>query len=305
MLHRSVPRIIYIGLVIIFIGLLVFFHFQRSQQKIEGNIVQLRADLIEAHLQNYLKPILRSSELLSINGFLENWLSSDGSRESLNRFLEEAQDSIGCECIDLASSSDELVYQSAGTTVRMDPKNSRDQWYYDFMALEDEKNIEFFYDSLKGTLYIYYNIKIVADSGEVLGVLGISIRYDDIAELLSSYQKDGMEAYIIDASGNILIHPDQRKIGNVPIYDYYGLLQRSESPQLTRGWQLPLSEGISRYVHYIESIDCYLIVEQDMKILFLHAYQPHLFMLGVCLILILGELLFCFLSRYVQRGRKG
>lgn len=224
-----------------------------------------RADRINLALEAYLEPILRGAEVAASQDFLIDWLKNKSDRTTLDKYLSTQIELIGCEAIDLASVESKIVYQSAGTTVRMEQGNERDLWFYDFMESETDRSNEFFYDSLEGILYLYHNIKLYDASHQVMGVMGILIRYDQVSEILSLFSDEGIEAYFTDKSGEIIIHSDQRQIGNVAIYDYYGLLQRAEElGGSTRMIESGSTDGDSS-ISYFEALDSYLVVEQNIS----------------------------------------
>ena len=118
---------------------------------------------------------------------------------------------------------------------------------------------ELFYDSLKGVLYIYYNVKILDQKGNNLGVLGFLLSYDNLSRILTQFEDDGISAYITDSKGEVLVHGDQSQIGSITIYDYFGKLQDYSSPELSGNKE---HASGSSYVRYIEKMNAYLIVEQ-------------------------------------------
>ena len=111
---------------------------------------------------------------------------------------------------------------------RWHPESERDQWYYHFIKSDKTMNYEFYYDSNTGVLFLYHNRKLFAPSGDYLGVLGIRIKYKNLIHYLKMGEKDELEAYFINDDGEIIIHPDQTKLGSLEIYDFFGLLQDTD-----------------------------------------------------------------------------
>ncbi|MBF9016374.1 MULTISPECIES: cache domain-containing protein [unclassified Oceanispirochaeta] len=257
--------VIHIAVVSILIYGFLYLHHNSSKLCRESWMLRDRANRINLALEAYLEPILRGAEVAASQDFLIDWLKNEGDRTTLDKYLSTQIELIGCEAIDLASVESEIVYQSAGTTVRMEKGNERDLWFYDFMESETDRSNEFFYDSLEGILYLYHNIKLYETSHQIVGVMGILIRYDQVSELLSLFSDEGIEAYFTDKSGEIIIHSDQRQIGNVAIYDYYGLLQRAkELGGSTEMIESGSNDGDSS-IFYFESLNSYLVVEQNIS----------------------------------------
>lgn len=282
-------------------GLLLLIPLLNSRDCTIGEISRLRTANLQLELTGYITPIMRAAEAVARDKALTDWLEGTGSREALDRYLKKAIRLVDCEAIDIASGADEVVYQSAGTTVKMDPEKSRDQWYYDLLNSPEESNIELFYDSLEGILYIYYNVKIFNPEGQYLGVLGATIRYNRIAGILEKYKDRGVTAYLIDEAGNISIHPDQRLIGEVPIYDYFGFLQKSETASQEENKRKALIESGQGNITYIEALDSYLITEQKKGLLFWQISKPEV----IFILLLLGILLVEFLFYRWLSSKKG
>ena len=236
----------------------------------------------EHAIKAYLGPILRSAEVMVSQGYIADWIERQGSREELDSYLADHIPLIGCDTIDIASSLNETVYQTGGTETVMSPDNERDFWYYDFMDSEESSNIEFFYNSLEGRLYIYYNHKIFNQDESPLGVMGVLIQYKDIAGILSEFQKKDLNSYFINQQGEIVIHVDQSRIGQITIYDYYGMLQKESERDPEQ--QISLDEDSYRKITYIEELNCYLVIEENQTKLFLfEGLSPF----GILLLLIL------------------
>jgi len=293
-------------LTILFYGLFLLIH-NKEEVNLEKQIIRNRADQVETTLQVYLEPIIRGAQILAGNDFLRDWLKDEEDRASLDEYLHLQSKLIGCEAIDLASARTERVYQDAGTIVTMDSGNERDFWYYDFMSSGQDHSTEFFYNSLEGILYIYHNLKLYDSDDSVAGVIGLLIRYDEISEILNSYQEEGMDVYFIDSRGEIIIHPDQNRIGNVAIYDYYGLLQKGHTESGNSATHVEsMDENLFRYVSNFENLDSSLVIEQELPSVWRGIHGTHIYLPVIFLtILIMNGLLYLFLEGGAIRPRRG
>ncbi|OQY31363.1 MAG: hypothetical protein B6241_14280 [Spirochaetaceae bacterium 4572_59] len=245
------------------IGLiLIFIQFNSSAR---NNVCQDKCSNITDHISSLLDPVFRGADFMSQDPFIQDWLTGEKNRESLDSYLQDHVKLIGCDAIDVASSLSDIVYQSAGTQVNMEQDNERDSWYYDFQESDKSCGTELFYDSLKGILYIYYNVKIFDTDGTNLGVLGFLISYSSFSDVLSKYENENLTAYIINSKGEILIHPDQRQIGNITIYDYYGKLQSDSSSFNESGLVSSGGRNQVSHSHYLEKLDVYLVTEQTQN----------------------------------------
>lgn len=228
-------------------------------------------DQIEDSLQELLDPILAKAAAMSEDPFLKKRLESDEDIILLSTYLESQAAEINLDGIDLASSRTEKVYQSAGTLTQMHPDDLRDQWYYQFVQAEEDDGIELYYDSLKGKLYLYYNKKIFDNDENILGVLGFLIPYSKISELLHQFSDHAiLTAYIVNNTGEIIIHPDQSKIGNLKIYDYYGMLQNGRN--LTKPKMINYFKQKFIQVHKVKDLDVFLIIDLNKPLLMIGKY---------------------------------
>jgi len=214
-----------ITLLFISIGL---YHTAITDRQIKRDLVTARIDLIHEYFQSLIRPINLAAELMANDDFLIEWLMDEQDRPAIEAYLTEYGAMIGSDAIDLASASSETVYQANGVMTKMNRLEERDKWYYSFQNSKDKRNTEFYYDSLAGVLYIYFNIKIFDSRDQNLGVLGIRVRYDQFSEILHSFEHDGFEVFFANREGEIIIHRDQTKIGDFTIYDKFGVLQKEE-----------------------------------------------------------------------------
>ena len=214
--------------------------------------------MVEQELNTIMAPIQSTAAQETNSRFLSDWIGSPRVREALDTYLEDLAERTGCDALDFASSQTEIVYQSAGTEVKMSPQTPRDSWYYNFTGSENDEDYELFYDSLKGKLYIYYNQKVYKPSGDFIGVLGYLIPYEEVSGILKQYSHGWLQtAFLVNYRGETILHPDQSKIGELNIYDYFGLLQKG-----TEGYNLStLQPGRARTVKKVDYLDSFLVLD--------------------------------------------
>ena len=91
---------------------------------------------ISDEIQDQIEQVFLGADYISRDYFIQDWLSTESDRDILDSYLEEYISILGCDAIDVASAGSGLVYQSAGTTVLLDPENERDAWFFDFQNSE-------------------------------------------------------------------------------------------------------------------------------------------------------------------------
>lgn len=214
-------------------------------------------------LSNYFGSKYKGGKILAKDEFLINWLQVEDDREVLNHFLSEKTELLGCSAIDIVSSKSLTAYQFTGTIETLEEDDDADQWYYDLINSGSDSSNEVYYDLSSGVLYIYLNELIYSESGEFLGVLGILIEYNQLATLLGRYEDSGIIAYLINSSNEIYLHPDQAKIGNVDIYDYFGYLQKADLNASSNAVDLN-----DKKIFTIDGLEGMLVIEADNSYLF-------------------------------------
>lgn len=284
-------------LFLLFIINFLFIYYSKHNNSYINSIAKLKSEYIYNRLNSYIDPIFKSADYLSKDKSVIQWYENGEDEETLEYLLNEQIDFIGVSAIEVASSISGYVYQIGGTKVKLNETNSRDKWYYKFMAQNKNNSIEPYYDSSTGILYIYYNVKIFNNENAILGMYGYLIKYNSIISVLDEFS-DTLEAYLVNNNGEIYLHSDQSKIGDIDIYDYYGLLQARDTSDKHVNI---ISNNHSRYVFNLPHIESYLIIENRVHFIGNILNSPEIIVL---LILGILNILFLILSVIYIPGKK-
>lgn len=247
------------------------------------------SNYIHTKVSSYMKSRLAASKAVCDNLFFEQWLQNGASQNELLEFVERQKGFVECASIDLITVESETGYNNIDKVVfQVEPDNPRDQWYYDFLSLEKESNTELYYHSIDGTLYVYYNRKINASNGDFIAVAGFLFQYDQILESITLPGIENFEVYFTNMQDQVVIHPDQSKINDVIIYDYFGKLQdASHIAPANNGHSIEGSyaeSGSYTTVSLVPDLNLKLIVHHNKTLL-----KPHISALesGIAFLLVL------------------
>ena len=104
---------------------------------------------------------------------------------------------------------------------KISPSDSHDVWYYNFKKLNKEYDLDVDTDqAANNKLTVFINHRLTGYKGELIGVTGVGLNMDRIAEMLKSYNRIyGSNIYLVDKNGKIQIHSDERFIEKINIRD--------------------------------------------------------------------------------------
>jgi diguanylate cyclase (GGDEF)-like protein len=234
-------------------------------------ILPLISDNIFSEIQKELLQPIHNSSIMANDEFLVNWiLSGEQDVNEVSRYLARIKNSYDYFSAFYISDITKNYYFYDGILKQISPENEHDEWYYDFVALGREYDLDVDNDeATNGTMTIFINHRLEDSEGNFLGVTGVGLQLSEMGETLESYrQKFGHLIYLIDSDGLIQIHPNQALILTTNIRDLEGL-QDLSSEILSKDSEMHYFEyrsGSSEVIlsaRYFSNLDWYLIVEQD------------------------------------------
>lgn len=234
-------------------------------------ILPLISDNIFSEIQKELLQPIHNSSIMANDEFLVNWiLSGEQDVNEVSRYLARIKNSYDYFSAFYISDITKNYYFYDGILKQISPENEHDEWYYDFVALGREYDLDVDNDeATNGTMTIFINHRLEDSEGNFLGVTGVGLQLSEMGETLESYrQKFDHLIYLIDSDGLIQIHPNQALILTTNIRDLEGL-QDLSSEILSKDSEMHYFEywsGKSEVIlsaRYFSNLDWYLIVEQD------------------------------------------
>lgn len=265
-----ISLIILIGIVAI-----VFFSFTTYSKIIKDdvlNISKLTSTNIYSEINNELtKPIFVSLTMAN-DSFVKQWLQLEEPQrnQQIIDYLAGIRNKYNYHSVFLISAESLNYFHYNGLFKTISPLDDHDQWYYDFINLDQLYVLDVDQDQVDHQrLTIFINCKILDDQGNLLGVAGVGIEMTYVQELLENFERDyDLEAFLVDEQGLIQAHtnPDLIENQNINDLDIYAAIG-SELYNITDAINVFNDDDLynQQYIisHYIEELGWYLIVQKD------------------------------------------
>lgn len=261
-------------LILAFVGvsyLNYIFTRERIHREILSKDLPLTMDNIYSELTaELMRPILVSSSMAS-DTFLKDWVR-DGEQETIKviRYLDQIRKRYGFFSTFFISARTLTYYHFKGIHKIIGPNDSHDVWYYSLVASDKEYDLDVDTDEASGnTLTIFINYKVFDGQGGLLGVTGVGLKVDMMAQLVRTYkQRYDRSVYLTDNKGVIQVHQNLDYIEKKSISQIEGL--GAIAPSMLKTGDLPENfeyrhngDLILLTARYIPSLDWVLFVEQN------------------------------------------
>ncbi len=249
-------------------------NYQVSRAHVRKEIITsslpLTRDTIYSEITTSLVQPLYVASAMANDAFLRSWAEQGEENQAIiQRYLSEIRTKYGFLSSFFVSARTANYYHSDGILKRVSPEDEHDVWFYSFIDSQLEYDLDVDTNQASGNvLTVFINFRVLDASGELLGVTGVGLEMDRIAELLRGTQDRFQRiVYLTDPSGLVQAHADITRIERVNIRDVPGLgdiaadvLSHRESPvdlsyEGTHGPTLLTAR-------YLPDLDWFLIVEQ-------------------------------------------
>ncbi len=285
-MHNKTGKITMIVLTVIIscaflISSLVSFQAAKSslRSEIRNSSLPLLSENIYSELQKALAAPINVSSSMAEDSFLINWVASgEKTPEEIKLYLGKLKARYGFFSTFFISEETRNYYYYDGILKQISPLNNHDVWYYDFKQSGREMDLDVdTNEASNGSLTIFINHRLNGLDGTFLGVVGVGIKLEKIAEFLkqkkNKYKRD---IYLVDENGYVQVHSDLNLVEKSNIYTREGieriagdLMKMSDSPvdrtYIDRGETVLISS------RYIPEIGWHVIVEQNEKATYLQA----------------------------------
>ncbi len=236
-------------------------------------ILPLIADRIHNEMRREVLQYIKISSAMAHDTFVKNWiLKGEKNTEEIVEYLHSINEKFGFSSTFLVSDRTKKYYYYNGVFKEVSPENAHDVWYYDFLALNTEYDLDVDHDEIsQGTLTVFINHRLEDDNGNLLGVVGIGIEMKNVGETMARFEKEyNRSFFLVDLNGVVQIHSDESKIETSTIHDFPELSHLSESI-LSGNNEKQLLFFKSKYngekqfisSRYFPDIDWFLIVIQN------------------------------------------
>ncbi|CCK77771.1 Chemotaxis methyl-accepting protein/Histidine kinase [Oleispira antarctica RB-8] len=157
---------------------------------------------------------LTISKSMAENTFTNQWLSQGEDPSRLNEitdYLSATHKNNQAITAFIVSGSSNNYYIPSGLSRSLNPNNSDDDWFYNFLKSDKEYSLDIDNDETLNTLALFINYR--TSNGKSVAGIGMGINH--VSDLVKNYTigEQGL-AFLTDKEGNIQIHPNKDiKIG--------------------------------------------------------------------------------------------
>lgn len=211
-------------------------------------------------------------------------MHAPGFIDTVREYLHAYQMKYGYDSVFLVSAATRNYYNFNGLDRVIAPDSVQDDWYYDLLQSDVEYCMNVDTDKVEGAdgqVTVFVDCKIKDAGGDVLGIVGVGLRIDDLQELLRTYQQEfDVGAYLINEAGRIEISSAYTGYEAVDLFEVRGysaedraqILRWTQEGAARSFWE---GDGDKNYVvtRYLPELDWHLVVERNTEPLMLHLRQ--------------------------------
>jgi diguanylate cyclase (GGDEF)-like protein len=240
---------------------------------VKEETLPLITDRVHSEIRRQVMQYIRISSVMAHDTFVKNWIvGGEKNSDEIVEYLYAINEEFEFSSTFLVSEKSKKYYYYDGIFKEVSPDDSHDVWYYDFLALNTDYDLDVDYDQVsENKLTVFINHRLLDVEGNLLGVVGVGIEMKNIEQILSMFQKEfNRLIFLVNSAGEIQIHPDESKIETSTIAD---LPELSDIAQdlLIKDVDNQLHSFVSKYnggirfitTRYFPDIDWFLIVIQD------------------------------------------
>ncbi|WP_175494671.1 sensor domain-containing diguanylate cyclase [Oribacterium sp. WCC10] len=165
------------------------------------NDVTLTAIDINSQITNMSTEQRVSAQMMANDIFLKKWCetetedASSGHTDILYKYLSEYKEKYGYDVVFFVSNKTYNYYYDGGLNKVISPKDDFDLWYFNFLNLNQEYDIQIDHDEVNDfSVSLFVNCLVKDDDGKILGVVGsgrlINGFRDSLADLTNTFDVD-------------------------------------------------------------------------------------------------------------------
>lgn len=261
-------------------GISSFFLFQRLFKKDIEAVSELTSENIFANINNLMDRPINVSIAMAHDTFLRDFMieeEADGLRsDSLQRmkdYLTSYQQKYQFDSVFLVSVKSGAYYHyQNGLDRMMTTDNPENEWYFDFLKSTSDCSLNVDNDETKNdVITIFVNCKLYDENENLLGIVGVGLETPYIQQyLIENEQGYGIQAFLIDAQGNIQISSGLTEFEQVNLFQEKAYQDMAEAIKLntsTPNQRWYHSSGMDGYVitKYVPNLNWYLVVEKNTQ----------------------------------------
>jgi diguanylate cyclase (GGDEF)-like protein len=231
----------------------------------------LTRDTIYSEIHSGMMQPIFISSLMAHDTFLKDWsLAGEEDVSQVTKYLREIRDRYEYFSTFFVSARTNKYYHFKGLHKTIDPKDSHDVWYYNFVKSKARYVLDVDTDEAShNVLTIFINYRMEDYEGNLLGVTGVGIKLSIMAGLLEQTQeKYNRRIYLVDTDGLVQVHAKHTLIRHSSIREMEGIRDLAETILSTReGTPSFEYDAADRHIllttRFIPELNWFLLVEQD------------------------------------------
>lgn len=274
----TISLIIIIGFIIS--GTSTLLSFQSLFENDVEAVSELTSENIYSNVNSLMERPINVSITMAHDTFLRDFMekeTDDGlfgdDLIAMQQYLSSYKEKYQFDSVFLVSAKTKSYYHYENGIDRvLTQDNPENEWYYNFLDDPSDCSLNVDNDEAKDNLVtVFVNCKLYDEKGTVLGVIGVGIVTPYLQTfLVEKEQEYGVQAYLIDADGNIQISADLTEFESINLFDDPNFSTMASAIDTTT------SDSNQRWYHsrerdgyvitkYIPNLNWYLVVEKSTQ----------------------------------------
>lgn len=264
------------------------------------NVTRLTQTNICAEIKQELNEPVNTSISMAHNTLLFDYMNQDTieTEDKMAEYLTAIQKATGYESVFVIPNSTLNYYHPGGTDEKVKLGSDEAFWYESRINAKDAYSLVVNTEQLDHlALTVYVNANIEDKDGKFAGVAGVGKRITHFQTMLTRYlDKQGVEAYLTNSDGLVLVHQNSKLIKKTSFYDLESITPDVIDIKQSRGEPIEkLVDNRFYIIQYIPKLNWYLVVKKSSSEFtgLLNHYN-----VKVMAALIIGALLIFLLTNY-------
>lgn len=236
--------------------------------RLQQEMLPLTSDNIYSEIQrDLLQPVLISS-LMANDTFVVDWVAGgEQTPLKMQRYLAQIQQQYQTITAFFISEQTRNYYHPEGIIKQVSETEPADAWYFRARDLQQAYEINIDQDTAdRDRLSIFVNYQVRNKQNKLVGVIGVGLSMQSVAELIESYQQRyGREIYFVNRQGEVMLrssqYSDELHIQNKDGIDKL-FTRILTSPSASVSFKAKDGSVIYLNSRLVPEFDWYLIVEQ-------------------------------------------
>ncbi|KZY73630.1 hypothetical protein A3742_15985 [Oleiphilus sp. HI0071] len=230
---------------------------------------------------------LNTAQGMANNAYVNKWIDQgepQDATQDIADYLGGIKRTSGAKFAFLVSADSSNYYSDSGLLRTV--SRSDDGWLYDFLGSGEDFSLDLDRDNSTGIFTLFVNYRVAGGKA----VTGVGITVAELSKLIQDYSigENGF-VYLVDASGQVRIHPDTEKSGSLTLANQEHTAKFAT--QLLDKEGAILLENSGDFIlasHYIPSLDWYIIAEIPRDEVYAGINQTTQALIVVNILLVLG-----------------